>query len=144
MVLNPTPFKILSLSLVSSKLIGLYLGIVFFQLICLGIIEILGSMVYSFHQSWKFWGHYFFPFFLSCSLSRTAVTRISGHLKPFHSTDTLFVIFSISFFLYFTAVSIAVFPSLLIFFSSETANFSIIPIQSVCAFKKLQNRDHRL
>ena len=83
MVLNLTPFKILSFSFVSSKLIGLYLGTVFFLLICLGIIEILGLMAYSFHQSWKIWGHYFFAFFLSCSLSRPAVTHIQATWNHF-------------------------------------------------------------
>ena len=104
MVLNLTPFKILSFSFVSSKLIGLYLGTVFFLLICLGIIEILGLMAYSFHQSWKIWGHYFFAFFSvlfpfkACSYT---------YIRPLEtiSQHWYFVIFSISFFLYFTVDS---------------------------------------
>ena len=106
MVLNPTPFKILSLSFVSSKLIGLYFGIIFFQLIFLGITEILGSMVYNFHQSWKIWGPHFFTVFSALlPFKDYSYTYIKSLETVSQHWYFVYIIFSISFFLYFTADS---------------------------------------
>ena len=79
--------------------------------LCLEFFELLGYVVYNFHQTWIFFSHSFFKYFFLCltfsSHLRTAITHIIGYLKLFQSSSVLFSfyspLFSVSFWIFSTA-----------------------------------------
>lgn len=78
-------FDIFSLSLFFSNCIMICLAVVYFVLSLLGFIEFLGSLVYSFHQIWTYFSHYFFiSFSLPSPHSRIPVTLMLKYVMLSH------------------------------------------------------------
>lgn len=104
--LSEAAFKVFFSSLALSKLIMMYLAVIFFMFLGLELIELHGSVVILSLSNLENFGHYFFSFFFSVlpslsHISGTPLSYVFSLLKLAHSSLIICSFYKILFLLVF-------------------------------------------